>query len=151
MKKRISLLSLVAVLVLSFSVMSASAALPDYYEPNNTYDTAYAITPNTAIATILSNNQDRDYYKFTTGYVGTGKFIDISLLSPSRYNYGGPIITTYGGGYVQKYQLDDGSSNFSSYRVPLESYTTYYILVSNIGLSTTADANYFLMLGNIYE
>ncbi|WP_270168108.1 hypothetical protein [Paenibacillus sp. SYP-B4298] len=150
MKKKLMFLSLIAMLLLSLSIVPASAALPDYYEPNNTYDTAYTIYPNQAIATILSSDQDRDYYKFTTGYVGNGKFIDVSLLSPSRYYYS-LNLTTYPGGYVQKYQLDDGSGNFSSYRVPLQSYTTYYILVSKIGGSITTDANYFLMLGNIYE
>lgn len=150
MKKKFTMLSLIVFLVLAFTVTSASAALPDYYESNNTYDTAYAINPNQFIATVLSTNEDRDYYKFTTGYVGPGKFIDISLLAPSRYYYS-LIVTTYLGGSVTKYQLDDGSSNFSSYRIPLASYTTYYFLVSNIGGSTTADANYFLSLGHVYE
>ena len=108
MKKKFTMLSLVAVLVLSLSVLSASAALPDYDEPNNTYDQAQVINPNQAIATILSSNQDKDYYKFTTGQVNSGQFIDVSVLSPSRYNYS-VIVTTYNGGYVQKYQLDDGS------------------------------------------
>ncbi|XID91088.1 hypothetical protein ACF3MZ_21575 [Paenibacillaceae bacterium WGS1546] len=151
MRKKFSLLSLVAVLVLSMSVMSASAALPDYYEPNNNFDQAYPINPNQSLATILSNNQDRDYYKFTVGQVSPGYFFDIHLVSPSGYNYS-LIITKNGGEYVPKYQLDDGGTwGFSSWRVPIEPYTTYYFLVSNIGGNTTADANYFLMMGHVFN
>ncbi|WP_116059462.1 hypothetical protein [Cohnella phaseoli] len=150
MKKKFSLMALVAALLLSLSVLPASAALPDYYEPNNTFDTAYALAPNTSIATILSNDNDRDYYKFQVGSVGPGKFFDVHLVSPSGFPYS-LIITKNGGTSVTKYQLDGGGvTGFSSYRVPIEANTTYYFLVSQIGGPTTQDANYFLLLGNVY-
>jgi hypothetical protein len=146
--KKITITSLVAVLLLVFTISSASAALPDYYEPNNTYSTSYQLNAGDAIQTILSSDLDRDYFHITTASVLPDYYVDVFLISPSGYDYN-LSITKLNGAYAQRTELFN-ETGLKGYRVPLESYTSFYFLASNIGGTITTDVNYTLSVSAPY-
>jgi hypothetical protein len=139
------LIASVVVAASVFVTSQAAFALPDYYEPNNTFDTAYNVPYSTSLGTILSSEADKDYYVLHTGYVGPGAYVDVSIVSPpGGYNYGVSITKYLGSSANKKLLFQDDINGITGYRVYLDSYDSYYFMVANYGSPVTPDANYYL-------
>lgn len=128
-----------------FDIYVAQAGLgPDTYEPNNTLETAYPVTPTNSYISYLSSSSDTDYYRFSSQKAGS---IDISLVVPANKDYDLQVYDQ--NGHIIAYSpLGIGQAEVLS--VTLEAGQRYYIRVFGYSGDFGAEP-YALSLGEIDE